>query len=73
MKKIPEEIIGLLSVIILFGFLGYGLIHYKKFCDNNPRKCKVDQQLKCEDAGGLYLTGGFGSPNCVFPSNKMER
>lgn len=57
-----------LSAIIGFG-IGNGNIKITK-CSDNPRVCMSAEGLKCEDAGGLYMEGGFGSANCVFPPKK---
>jgi len=70
MMRDTFDVILIVAFIALFiGGLIYGVNKYEENCANNPHSCKSEQQLLCEDAGGLYMTGGFGSPNCDFPPN----
>ena len=70
----------LLTIIIIVGIIGgvgFALLQaynadtdYKIFCDLNPRECKTEGQLKCEDAGGIYYKSLFGTADCIFPPTK---
>ena len=78
MKKIILTILITLGIGILIGFI-FGLpiwiMHERdKICNSNPKdkQCRGSERLICEDAGGLYYSGGFGASNCVFPPSLLK-
>ena len=61
-------IIILLPLFIGFVFLAMTVEPYEDPCDNFPKpKSCMTQRERCEDVGGIYLLGGWGSVSCTFP------
>ena len=47
---------GILLLVIVLGFVVVGTYLSER-----------NDTAKCEQAGGLYYSGGWGASNCVFP------
>lgn len=52
------------AFLFLFVFLPFGLHMDAKHREETGYRTP---QQACEDAKGIYMSGGFGVPNCVFP------
>ena len=62
--RVFDKIIGaviLLGSISLIGWMVYKAVTIEPNI--------LDNEKWCIKKGGKYFTGGFGTPNCIFPPN----
>lgn len=66
---IKEVSITVVIIVVISAVMASFLTFDIRVLEGCNKYKNSDQCEKCEEKGGIYLTGGFGTPRCDFPSN----